>query len=142
MANDAKRTSQLGIATTLAATDRVVVLTNPASSAQTQTITVSNLVSVTANLLPIANSSTLGLIQAGPGISIAANGQLTAPMPLANSSAVGVVRVGNNLTVNTSGTISVSIPGPYLNDIAASIGSVPIGGLYYNNSGTVQVRLT
>lgn len=37
-----KRISELTVATTLSANDRVVVLTNPASSAQTQTLTVTN----------------------------------------------------------------------------------------------------
>jgi len=42
MSNDAKKTSQLGVATALSANDRVVVLTNPSATAQTQTITVTN----------------------------------------------------------------------------------------------------
>jgi len=67
MANDAKKTSQLGIATTLSANDRVVVLTNPASSAQTQTITITNFANaiidkvqaIIPNTTVIANSVTI-----------------------------------------------------------------------------------
>jgi len=66
MANDAKKTSQLGIATALSANDRVVVLTNPASTAQTQTITVTNFANsiidkvqaIIPNTTVIANSVT------------------------------------------------------------------------------------
>lgn len=67
MANDAKKTSQLGIATTLSANDRVVVLTNPAASAQTQTITLTNFANsiidkvqaIIPNTTVIANSVTI-----------------------------------------------------------------------------------
>ena len=43
MSNDSKKVSQLGIATTLLPDDRVVVLTNPAASAQTMTMTLDDL---------------------------------------------------------------------------------------------------
>ena len=60
MANS-KRTSQLGITTTLQANDRVVVLTNPANAtiANTQTILLSNFLNSVANNLPgpFANDS-------------------------------------------------------------------------------------
>jgi hypothetical protein len=67
MSNDAKRTSQLGIATTLSSTDRVVVLKTGASQ-NTQTITTPNLMKALANTIPgpyasdaIANSAGVGL---------------------------------------------------------------------------------
>lgn len=87
MANDSRRVSQLGIATTISSTDRVVVLTNPATSAQTQTISVSNL-----------------------GRSIATNG-----LPFANSTQVGVVKIGKNINIDSAGAISVddTITGVY-----------------------------
>ena len=92
MSNDAIKTSQLGIVTTLSANDRVVVLTNPASAAQTQTVSVSNLARVLAsNVMPIANSSQLGVIKIGPGLSVAANGVVSAPIPVANATTAGVI---------------------------------------------------
>ena len=107
MANDAIKTSQLGIVTTLSSNDRVVVLTNPASSAQTQTISLANFAnSLVANAFPIANSTQLGVIKVGAGLSIAANGVLTAPMPVANTSSYGVIKVGNNLSINATGYLS------------------------------------
>jgi len=142
MTNDAKRTSQLGIVTTLSANDRVVVLTNPASAAQTQTIPVSNFVNSAMQFIPVANGTSLGLISGGPGILISANGQLTAPLPLATSNSVGVVSVGNNISVNSAGAIAVNINGPYANDSAAAAGFVPVNGLYYTSNGTVHIRLS
>jgi hypothetical protein len=107
MTNDAKRTSQLGIVTTLSANDRVVVLTNPATTAQTQTVAVSNFVNSAVSFIPIANTSTLGLVSAGPGVSVAANGQLTAPITIATPYVVGVVKPdGTTITVNSNGVIS------------------------------------
>jgi hypothetical protein len=54
MANNSKRTSQLGIAPTLQSNDRIVVLTNPANTtiANTQTIVLSNFWNAIANNLP------------------------------------------------------------------------------------------
>ena len=49
MANDSKKVSELPITTILSANDRIVVLTNPAASAQTQTITLSDF---GVNLIP------------------------------------------------------------------------------------------
>lgn len=109
MSNDSKRISELGITTTLANTDRVVVLTNPNTSAQTQTITLQNLANkLASNALPIANSSQLGIIKIGAGLSVAANGVVTAPLPLANTVAAGVVIVGSGINVNGNGVISVN----------------------------------
>jgi hypothetical protein len=109
MANDSKRVSELSIATSLANTDRVVVLTDPSGSANVKTITLGNLgSSLAANGFPIANSTQLGVFKVGDGLSIAANGVLTAPLPVANTSAYGVVKIGNNLSVNATGFLSAT----------------------------------
>jgi hypothetical protein len=85
----------------------VVVLTNPATAAQTQTIVVSNFVNSAMQYIPVANSSTLGLVSAGPGVSVAANGQLTAPITIATPYVVGVVKPdGTTIIVNSNGVIS------------------------------------
>jgi hypothetical protein len=83
MSNDAKRTSQLGIATALSSTDRVVVLKTGATQ-NTQTITLPNLAKSLAN----------------------------------------------------------TIPGPYASDSAANSAGVALKTFYYDNSGTVKIRLT
>lgn len=63
MANDSKRVSQLGVTTTLANTDRVVVLTNPgAASANLQTITVNNFVtSLSSKVVLYSSSNTISI---------------------------------------------------------------------------------
>jgi len=56
MANDAKKVSELAVTTTLSANDRVVILSNPSSAANTKTITVANF----ANNLTANNATYLG----------------------------------------------------------------------------------
>jgi len=74
MANDSKKVSQLTVSTGLSANDRLVVLTNPTTSAQTKTISVRNLV---ANSLTTANSSALGVVKIGSGLSALSNGTIS-----------------------------------------------------------------
>ncbi len=62
MADNAKKISELAITTTLAATDRVVVLASPASSANVKTITAANFANSVAakfvsNTFPASNTS-------------------------------------------------------------------------------------
>lgn len=62
MASDAKKVSELAVATTLSANDRVVVLVSPATTANVKTITTSNFAnSVAAKLIsnsaPASNTS-------------------------------------------------------------------------------------
>lgn len=62
MANEAKKISELSVATTLSANDRVVVLVNPSSTANVKTITTSNFANSVAakfisNTIPASNTS-------------------------------------------------------------------------------------
>jgi hypothetical protein len=78
MSNDSKRVSQLGVTTSVANNDRLVVLTNPASSAQTQTVSVNNFIRSTVNTFPVANTSQLGVVKVdGTSIAAAANGVIS-----------------------------------------------------------------
>lgn len=45
-------------------------------------------------------------------------------------------------TITVSNLYSTTIKGPYANDSAAVTGGVPVKGLYYDNSGTIKIRLT
>lgn len=114
MSNDAKKTSQLGVTTGLTVNDRVVVLTSPAGSAQTQTISV-------GNLFGNSNFGTVARI--------------------ANSSVAGVIKIGNNLSANNTGHLKVNLTGPYANDSAANTAGVALNALYYDSSGSVKIRL-
>ena len=75
MANNSKRISELGVPTTLAANDRIVVLTGPDTAiANVQSITVTNFGKVMSNSIPIANSTHLGVVADGSdGIGIQTN---------------------------------------------------------------------
>lgn len=62
MAGDAKKVSELAVATTLSANDRVVVLVNPSTTANVKTITASNFANSVAakfisNSVPTSNTS-------------------------------------------------------------------------------------
>jgi hypothetical protein len=75
MANNSKRISELGVPTTLAANDRIVVLTGPDTAiANVQSITVTNFGAVMSNSMPIANSTHLGVVSDGAdGVGIQTN---------------------------------------------------------------------
>lgn len=66
MANDARSIANLNVVTTLSSTDRVVVLTNPNTTANVQTITTSNFAaSIPAQFLTQytpANSTSNGIV--------------------------------------------------------------------------------
>jgi len=62
MASDAKKISELAVATTLSANDRVVVLVSPSTTANVKTITTSNFANSVAaklisNSVPSSNTS-------------------------------------------------------------------------------------
>ena len=106
MANDAKRTSQLTVTTALANTDRLVVLTNPASSAQTQTITVNNFIYKTINNFPIANTTQRGVVRVdGTTITITANGTLSSGANSINKPVIASNNSVNTTNYSTNATI-------------------------------------
>ena len=53
-----------------------------------------------------------------------------------NTSANASVR-----TIQVNNFITSTITGPYSNDSAATTGGVAIGGLYYDSSGIIHIRL-
>ena len=73
MANESRRISQLLITTTVSANDRVVVLTDPITNAQSKTVTFNNL----TKALSGANSSTKGLVRIGNNVDIDANSTIS-----------------------------------------------------------------
>jgi hypothetical protein len=112
MSNNVKRISQLGVTTTLATTDRVVVLTNPNTTPNTQTITVNNFINATINNFPVANSSHLGVAKVdGTTIVASANGVLSA----------------NTLNFNQIGTSNAHIYGNANTGIDAIYAGIPSG---------------
>jgi len=65
MANDAKKVSELAVTTTLSANDRVVILSNPSSAANTKTITAANFANslISSNIIPVATTTQLGVVK-------------------------------------------------------------------------------
>lgn len=142
MANDAKKVSELGVTQYLAANDRILVLTNPASAPNTQTVTVTDFANglITSGAMQYAGSTRAGVVKIGNYIDISTSGVIS--INTANSTTFGVVMVGTNLTVNNSGYTGVTVTGPYADDTAASGGGVALNSLYYDASGNVKIRLS
>jgi hypothetical protein len=123
MANDAKRTSQLGITTTLSNSDRVVVLTNPNTAAQTQTITVTNFANrivnavntYSTNLIPASdNTYTLGNSSyQWKSLYVSANTIFIGGIPLSISN-TGTLLVNNSpFTVDTGNVVFTQYNAPW-----------------------------
>lgn len=69
----------------------------------------SGVLSFDSSALPKATTTTLGVVRAGAGISIDAEGTISAsPIPVASQLVSGAVRIGSNILVS-SGVISVPI---------------------------------
>ena len=76
MSNSAKKISDLTSATTLASTDKVVVLTNPGTTANVQTITLGNMVNnlTAANIVTLSTTSIISPSGSGANIVIDPDG--------------------------------------------------------------------
>ena len=57
-------------------------------------------------VLPAATASTLGVVKEGTGVTVAADGTLSAVLPIATASTLGVVKAGTGVTVAADGTLS------------------------------------
>lgn len=113
MTDNAKRVSQLPIATSAAATDRILLLKDPSGSPSARTIEVNNL---TASL-PYANTVSAGVVKVGNNLSVNATGYLSSHYPeYANVSVAGIVKVGNNLSVNATGFMNTPGTGSWTFD--------------------------
>jgi hypothetical protein len=92
MTDNSKKLSELPQATTLAKTDRVVILRDPSGSASARTITVNNF----TNSLRYSSDSESGVIKVGNNLTINATGYLNA------------VNIASSVANNTSFVGSVS----------------------------------
>jgi len=95
MTGQTVKTSNLGITTTLSANDRVVVLTNPDSSAQTQTITANNLANSTTGNATFA----ISFPTACQSVTLSAIGSANVAYQLAApNTTVATIRTGSTTT--------------------------------------------
>jgi hypothetical protein len=111
--------------------------------------------SLTNNQLTVSNNGNITLLTNTHSWEFNSNGSLTFPdasvQVTAYTGTAFPSQSGNSgkfLTTNGSGTLSwatntatVSIPGPYDNDMLAAIGGVDLGKPYYRTSGMVYVRI-
>lgn len=111
MANDAKKVSELVVTTTLSANDRVVILSNPASAANTKTITVANF----ANNLTANNATYLGGVVSTSYVNTAGaytiSGVHTHSANVIINASLSVntsIRFNDNTTQNTAFTVSTA----------------------------------
>jgi hypothetical protein len=84
--------------------------------------------------LPTASATALGGIKIGQGLSIDANGVVSAAqqyvLPVANANTLGGVRIGTGLQVDSNGVISAAVSQPYSLPVAStgSLGGIKVDG--------------
>lgn len=66
----------------------------------------------------------------------------TNSISFSNSTKRGVVLTSNCFSVNSTGFLNISFPGPYTNDSSAAANSISVGGIYYDTSGVVRIRIS
>ena len=139
MSNDAKKISELAVASTLSSTDRVVILANPNTSSNVKTITVSNFANSLAasNVFPVANSTQYGLVQVDGTTIISTNGVISASANIGNfqfvNNNINLQTPNNtNVYINPTGFGSVVVPTLATGDILLSGSVVPTANGVYN----------
>jgi hypothetical protein len=133
MANDTKRISELSVVTSLSANDRLVVLTNPTTAAQTQTIALKNLV---INAMSYANTTAAGVVKVGNNLTINATGYLT----LANSISTSIIATTTN--TYSLGNSSSSWQATYLSDGTSNAGIIFTTNSAIQSANTGTIRIT
>jgi hypothetical protein len=127
VANDAKKVSELAVTTTLSANDRVVILSNPSSAANTKTITVANF----ANNLTANNATYLGGVLSTSYVNTAGaytiSGVHTHSANVIINASLSVntsIRFNDNTTQNTAFTTSTTSFSP---NFVTNTGNVLVG---------------
>jgi hypothetical protein len=127
MANDAKKVSELAVTTTLSANDRVVILSNPSSAANTKTITAANFANslVSSGIIPTATTTQLGVVKVDGTTITISNGVIS------GASNTGNIRFTNNvITSVVTGDITIS-PNTSGALVVPSI-KIPVGSVIQN----------
>jgi hypothetical protein len=143
MANDTRRISQLTQTTVLNPTDRVLVLSNPNTTPNVQTISFSSfanaIVANAISIFPVANTTTYGIIKTDGVTTFVSNtGQLY--NKLANSSTQGLVILGSTLGLDGNSALTVNTTAVQLKStLAANVlvltsnSTNYVGNVYYSN---------
>jgi hypothetical protein len=117
MANDARRISDLAIANTLSANDRVVILANPDTSANVKTITANNFAAslIASNVIPVASTTQLGVVKVDGNTITISNGTISATANNYNQQ----LNTTSNVTFNSVTTSNISSQ----NDVNINLGN-------------------
>jgi hypothetical protein len=93
-------------------------------------------------ILPVATATTKGTVSVGSGLSVDANGVLSAATPLATTTNPGLVSVGAGLSVSQAGVLSANVQA--LNPATATtLGGVKVGtGLSIDSNGLLSSTAT
>lgn len=143
-----KKTSQLGVTTTLANTDRVVVLTNPSGAAQTQTVAVSTLSSKVTGAVSFSNTlmsvNTSLTIRAGiQNWNFSSNGLLTFPDGSYQGTAINLLAVGSDIVSVPGNTFSLGNSTNQWKSLYVTSNTIYIGGTPLSvSNGTLTVNGT
>lgn len=112
MTDRAKKITELTAVTAPAATDLLIIETDPSGTPVTKKITLQNLLNagyITSNAYQLANTTSSGVIKVGDQLTINATGHLNVNLNIANTTVAGVIKVGNNVFVNATGFLSANL---------------------------------
>lgn len=149
MADRSKKVSELNalVANTIANNDLFIVVDTSASETKKATAN-----SVAAYFAALNASGPQGATGAqGAQGATGSQGPVGSQGPTGTQGVIGYQGpVGNQGTTGAQGPTgsqgatgpTITVPGPYADDVAASAGGVSLNGLYYHTSGVVYVRLS
>lgn len=112
MTDRAKKITELDAITQPAATDLLIIETNPSSNAVTKKITLQNALNsgfITSNAYQVANGTSSGVVKVGDQLSINATGHLSANINIANTTGAGIIKVGDQLSINATGFLNTNL---------------------------------
>jgi hypothetical protein len=161
MTDRSKKITELAAASSAIANDVMVVVTNTATTAVTKKITVGALLAnISTNVaisqtLSVANVSVSGTISVNGAAVIASNGHWVGSGSGLKGDTGGVGAKGDKGSSGDKGQKGdygldgtkgqkgepSAVPGPYADDAAAAVGGIQVGGMYYQTSGAVYIRL-
>ena len=135
MSNDAKKTSELAISTTLSANDRVVILKDPDSSPSTKTITATNFANSVLNVMRYASSSLAGVVKIDNSSIVISNGVISSATSNFAATSSNIIPAANN--TYSLGNSSMQWKSLYVSNDTIYISGTP---LTINDNGVLLVN--
>ena len=135
MSNDAKKTSELAISTTLSANDRVVILKDPDSSPSTKTITATNFANSVLDVMRYASSSLAGVVKIDNSSIVISNGVISSATYNFAATSSNIIPAANN--TYSLGNSSMQWKSLYVSNDTIYISGTP---LTINDNGVLLVN--